>query len=127
MTQSNLARFWEALSKKQEELSRSSRALDSIAVERSADSLEEATYKSARELAVTSLNREATLRRSVAMAVTRIEDGSYGACVYCGNDISSRRLEAVPWTPLCIGCQEAADLGEESVIESTEPPFLNAA
>jgi len=46
MTQSNLASFWEALSKKQEELSRSPRALDSIAVERSADSLEEATYSS---------------------------------------------------------------------------------
>lgn len=127
MTQSNLASFREVLSKKQEELSRSSRTLDSIAVERSADSLEEATYKSDRELAVTSLNREAMIRRSVAMALARIEDGSYGVCVHCGSDIGRRRLEAVPWTPFCIGCQEAADLGEESVLESVEPRFLNAA
>ena len=127
MTISNLASFREVLRKKQEELSRSSQALESIAVERSADALEEATYKSARELAVTSLSREAALRRSVAMALTRIRDGSYGTCVYCGNDIARRRLEAVPWTPFCICCQQAADQGEESVLESIEPPFLNAA
>src|SRR6266481_6243633 len=107
MTTSNLASFREVLRKKQEELSRSSQALDSIAVERSADALEEATYKSARELAVTSLTREAALRRSVAMALVRIQDGTFGACAHCGDEIAKRRLEAVPWTPFCICCQEA--------------------
>jgi RNA polymerase-binding transcription factor DksA len=42
-------------------------------------------------------------------------------------EISRRRLEAVPWTSLCIGCQEAADRGEESVLESIEPEFIDAA
>ena len=126
MTTSDLSGFRQVLSKKQKELTRSSQALDSIAVERSADAIEEATYESARELAVTSLNREAMLRRSVAMALVRIQDGTFGACAHCGDEIAKRRLEAVPWTPFCI-CQEAADLGEESVVESIEPLFLNAA
>ncbi len=127
MTNSDLASFLEVLRKKQAELSHRSQALESIAVERSADVLEEATYKSARELAVTSLSREATLRRSVAMALVRIQDGTFGACVYCGNEITRRRLEAVPWTPFCICCREAADLGEENVLESVEAMFPNAA
>ena len=31
----------------------------------------------------------------------------------------------MPWTPFCICCQQAADLGEESILESIEPLFLN--
>jgi DnaK suppressor protein len=127
MTTSDLSSFRHVLSKKQKELARNSQALDSIAVERSADAIEEATYKSARDLAVTSLNREAMLRRSVAMALVRIQDGTFGTCSHCGDEIARRRLEAVPWTPFCICCQQAADLGEEGVLESIEPLLLNAA
>jgi RNA polymerase-binding transcription factor DksA len=37
------------------------------------------------------------------------------------------RLEAVPWTALRIRCQEAADLGEESIVNSFDPAMLDAA
>jgi RNA polymerase-binding transcription factor DksA len=47
--------------------------------------------------------------------------------MHCAKDISGRRLEAVPWTQLCTRCQEAADLGEESALESVDPAFLEAA
>jgi len=122
-----LASFREVLQAKQAELSHNSRALESIAIERSADALEEAQYKSAREVAIAGLNRESSVRRDVAMALLRIQNGTFGVCVHCDNDISRRRLEAVPWTSLCIRCREAADLGDESVLESIEPMFLNAA
>lgn len=127
MTTTDLAIFGEMLLAKQAELSRNSQALESIAIERSADALEEAQYKSARELAVTSLTRASTVSRNVAMALLRIQDGTFGACAHCGDDIARRRLEAIPWTPFCIRCQEAADRGDESVLESIEPMFLNAA
>jgi DnaK suppressor protein len=126
MTQTDLANFRDVLRTKQAELSRT-RGLESIAIERSADVLEEAHYKTARELAIAGLNRESTVRRSVASALRRTQDGSFGTCVHCDGDISKRRLEAVPWTSLCIRCQEAADRGEESVLESLEPGFLDAA
>jgi len=127
MRRTDLASFREVLQAKQAELSHNSRALESIAIERSADALEEAQYKSAREVAIAGLNRESSVRRDVAMALLRIENGTFGVCVHCDNDISRRRLEAVPWTSLCIRCREAADLGDESVLESIEPMFLNAA
>jgi DnaK suppressor protein len=126
MTQADLANFQEVLVTKQSELTKS-RGLESIAIERSADVLEEADYKTARELAIASLTRDSKVRRSVASALFRIEDGSYGTCVHCDNEIGRRRLEVLPWTPLCIACQEAADRGEESVLESIDPPFLGAA
>src|ERR1700676_2340179 len=117
MTQTDLASF---LGTKQAELSKS-RGLESIVIERSADVLEEADYKTARELAIAGLNRESTVRRSVASALHRTKDGSFGTCVHCDGDIGRRRLEAVPWTSLCIRCQEGADRSEESVLESLEP------
>ncbi len=55
------------------------------------------------------LNRNAqnaTLLRQVEEAIERINDGSYGICGECGQPISPKRLEAVPWANYCIGCQE---------------------
>ncbi len=44
-------------------------------------------------------------------ALDRIEDKSYGTCVNCENAIGPRRLEAVPWTRLCIQCQDLLEKG----------------
>ena len=45
---------------------------------------------------------------AVRRALERIEDGSYGECVRCGNDIAAGRLEARPEAALCIECASAA-------------------
>lgn len=37
-------------------------------------------------------------------ALSRIENGSYGECVRCGNPITPGRLEARPEAALCISC-----------------------
>jgi len=37
-------------------------------------------------------------------ALDRIEAGTYGRCVSCGNPIPDERLEAVPWAALCVPC-----------------------
>jgi DnaK suppressor protein len=126
MTQTDLEGFRKILGAKQAEVTKT-RGLDGIAIERSADVLEEADYKTARELAIAGLNHESAARRNMASALLRIQDGSFGICVHCESEISGRRLEAVPWTPFCIRCQEAADRGEESVLESIDPAFLEAA
>jgi DnaK suppressor protein len=126
MTQTDLEGFRKILGAKQAEAAKT-RGRDGIVIERSADVLEEADYKTARELAIAGLNHESTVRRNVASALLRIQDGSFGICVHCESEISRRRLEAVPWTPFCIRCQEAADRGEESVLESIDPAFLEAA
>ena len=48
----------------------------------------------------------------VRFAIDRINEGSYGECLQCGNTIGEKRLEAVPWTPYCIECQEKIENGE---------------
>lgn len=47
-------------------------------------------------------------------ALGRIKDKSYGDCTNCENPIGLKRLEAVPWTRLCIQCQ---DLKEKGLLE----------
>ncbi len=40
----------------------------------------------------------------IKAALTRIEKGTYQECMSCGGDISEKRLEALPYTSLCISC-----------------------
>ncbi len=40
----------------------------------------------------------------VALALARLEDGSYGTCVQCGTEIADARLEAMPAARFCIDC-----------------------
>lgn len=42
-------------------------------------------------------------------ALNRIADGSFGLCADCGGKISEQRLQAIPYTPLCIQCAKADD------------------
>jgi len=48
----------------------------------------------------------------VRAALDRLADGSFGECLQCGNTIGAKRLEALPWTPYCIQCQEKFENGE---------------
>jgi RNA polymerase-binding protein DksA len=49
------------------------------------------------------LEEDATRQlQEVEKALARIEDGTYGTCEVCGKEIPAERLEAIPWTTLCI-------------------------
>ena len=41
----------------------------------------------------------------ILRAIAKINDGNYGECSDCGEEISPKRLEALPWTSYCIACQ----------------------
>lgn len=43
--------------------------------------------------------------RLVEEALERLEAGDYGVCSACGEPISARRLQAIPWARYCIHCQ----------------------
>ena len=43
---------------------------------------------------------------SIDAALDRIQDGSYGRCIQCEGPISKARLNAIPYTPVCIKCAE---------------------
>ncbi|MBN2907005.1 MAG: TraR/DksA C4-type zinc finger protein [Rhodobacteraceae bacterium] len=42
--------------------------------------------------------------KQIGAALARIEDGSYGFCVRCGDEIAEERLDVVPATPFCRNC-----------------------
>jgi DnaK suppressor protein len=50
--------------------------------------------------------------RLVRQALGRLADGSYGDCMRCSQAIGPKRIEALPWTPYCIDCQERIEKGE---------------
>ncbi len=49
--------------------------------------------------------REQKLLKKIDEAIARIEGGTYGVCESCGEQISTKRLEARPVTTLCIECK----------------------
>jgi DnaK suppressor protein len=46
----------------------------------------------------------------IELALQRIEDGEFGLCQQCDGMIAKTRLNAIPYTPLCIKCAESRDL-----------------
>ncbi len=49
----------------------------------------------------------------INQALRRIEAGEYGHCQICGQPISKKRLEIMPWAPLCIECQQKKEKEEQ--------------
>jgi DnaK suppressor protein len=55
----------------------------------------------------------------VRLALERLDEGTFGECLLCGRPIGEKRLEALPWTPYCIECQEKIETGEaEDVVRA---------
>jgi DnaK suppressor protein len=101
--------FQEILERKEAELSHVLRNRDGIAIEKSADQMDEIQYASERDLAIRNVDRESRLLLDVRAALQRIRNGGFGTCVDCESAISPKRLAAVPSAARCIHCQDTAD------------------
>jgi DnaK suppressor protein len=62
------------------------------------------------ELAVIQIHAEMVARITAALA--RLDEGDYGRCQECGEEISEKRLRALPFATCCKDCQEAAEVTE---------------
>ena len=49
---------------------------------------------------------DAKILQAIEDALYRIEKGTYGVCRDCGEPIAPARLNAIPWTRVCITCKE---------------------
>jgi DnaK suppressor protein len=49
---------------------------------------------------------EEHLLKDMRDALKRIDDGTFGKCAFCEQDIGEERLEVIPYTRLCIKCEE---------------------
>jgi len=49
--------------------------------------------------------------KQIDEALKRLDTPEYGLCESCGKSIAKKRLNIIPWTPLCISCQEKEEKG----------------
>jgi DnaK suppressor protein len=112
--------FQQSLERKATELALAMRMRDGIAIEKSADQMDEIQYATERDLAIQNVDRDTALLRQVKAALQRIRDGTFGTCIECEETISPKRLAAVPWAPRCIHCQGAADRNGQEGAEVNE-------
>jgi DnaK suppressor protein len=49
---------------------------------------------------------DAKILQAIEEALVRIEKGTYGLCRDCGEPVADARLNAIPWTRVCITCKE---------------------
>ena len=125
MTNAEIKKYREILEAKQSELIDLLRNREGIEIEKSPDALDEVQRASERELAIRTLDRESSLLRNVRAALQRIDRGQFGVCMHCEEDISAKRMNAVPWTPYCIECQEQFDRKQLLPDESFEDMLVS--
>jgi DnaK suppressor protein len=76
------------------------------------DSADQAVLNYQKELLFTQSTHGHGQLSLVRLALERIQEGSFGECLLCGETIGEKRLEALPWTPYCIACQEKIENGQ---------------
>ena len=81
-----------------------------------ADPLDRATIDSEYTTSVRIRTRESRLIAKIDAAIDRIEDGSFGICLECEEDISVARLKARPVAALCIQCKTRQEISEKAGI-----------
>ena len=78
------------------------------------DEIDLASSEYAQSMVFRLRDREKFLLKKIERALLRIEEGSFGICERCEEDISPKRLEARPVTTLCIRCKEEQEKKERS-------------
>lgn len=91
--------------------------------ERVADDIDVATNDSNAALAKRLLERQQSYAKRIDIALSKIDDGTYGECEGCGEMISPKRLFIRPVAVLCILCKEKQELKEK--IEKLPRGFLS--
>jgi DnaK suppressor protein len=91
------------------DLARSMAERNQIAIERSADPMDETLLAAERESSARILTRDSRLLHELEAALARLRDGSYGVCLRCEEEIQPKRLKALPWASYCVSCQEKTE------------------
>ncbi|MDY6862173.1 MAG: RNA polymerase-binding protein DksA [Thermodesulfobacteriota bacterium] len=78
------------------------------------DPTDRASLESNRNFLLRIRDRERKLIVKIKSALDRIENGEYGICDLCGEEISEERLKARPVTTLCIECKERQEAQEKN-------------
>lgn len=83
--------------------------------EPAADIIDKATLEGQINFAFRMREREKLLGRKIRRALARIEEGTYGICLNCGEDIPIARLRARPVTDHCLNCKARMEARERAL------------
>ena len=78
------------------------------------DPLDRATLESERDYTLRIRDRESRLIKKIRQSLEDIDNGTYGICQMCGEDISVARLEARPVARHCIDCKNKMEAHERA-------------
>jgi DnaK suppressor protein len=109
MTQTDHTKFRSLLLEKRAELAGTYRQREDIWIVPTSEQIETVQLAGEREFAVRTLERESKTLTQVGDAIRRLDAGEFGVCVECEEEISAKRLAAVPWAACCLHCQELRD------------------
>jgi DnaK suppressor protein len=126
MTKTETNAFRRTLESKQTELQSGNKDREMLEADASPDELDRIQQAAERDYAIGSLERKFSRLREVKAALRRLDDGTFGVCASCEEDITPKRLAAVPWAPFCIVCQEAADRERKSPTREIDESLLMA-
>jgi len=79
-----------------------------------ADPTDRAAAESDRSFLLRIRDRERKLIGKIQEALQRVEEGAFGVCENCGDEIGEKRLEARPVTTQCIDCKTEAEKKERT-------------
>lgn len=78
------------------------------------DPNDRATVESGRSFELRIRDRERKLLSKIEAALNRVDEGEFGICEDCGEEIGIKRLQARPVTTLCIDCKTVQEQKEKS-------------
>ena len=107
MSSSNVKKYKGLLEKKRDELLAAAPVRTPAAGpgSKSGDWIDQSSQESDLHVRLALKQTDSKLLRAIEEAIHRIEQGTYGICMECDNHIAPARLEAVPWTRVCIDCK----------------------
>lgn len=107
MSAVNLKKYKDLLEKKRDELLTATpvRTPATEPGSKSGDWIDQSSQESDVHVRLALKQTDSKLLRAIEEAIHRIDQGAYGVCMECENEIAPARLEAVPWTRVCIDCK----------------------
>jgi DnaK suppressor protein len=111
MSPSDLKRYREILEKKKDEILAAAPARTPATEpgSKSGDWIDQSSMENDVHVRLALKQTDHKLFRAIVDAIHRVDQGTYGICQDCENEIAHARLEAVPWTRVCIECKSKQD------------------
>ena len=127
MRKSDLVKFKKIFIEQREQLLMNFTVLDShlMVNPEDKDEVDQANADIEQNIHMQLKNRETFTLQKVNHALRKIEDGSYGECESCGEQIEIRRLQARPTANLCIACKEEEEKQSASLLLSGRFQYIH--